>query len=118
MSKFSGRCDLYDTLIMIGDVKDFSKVHIFINDNPIELRIDSQKDLIPYYACIPSVSVYSNGEYFIRIGGEVCFLAEERCFYKYVLYEEMIENGYDKNIAYKWCYGLEKFIEKLKSEGE
>lgn len=116
MSKFSGRCDLYDSLIMIGEVSDFSNVHIFINDNPIELRIDSQKDLIPYYACIASMSVYNNGKYHIRISGEPCFLAEERDFYKDILYKEMVENGYDKNIAYRWCYGWDRFIEKLRKE--
>lgn len=116
MSKFSGRCDLYDSLIMIGEVSDFSNVHIFINDNPIELRIDSQKDLIPYYACIASVSVYSDGEYFIRISGKPCFLAKEHDFHKDVLYEEMVENGYDKNTAYMWCYGWKRFIEKFKKE--
>jgi hypothetical protein len=118
MSVFSGRCDLYDTLIIIGEVEDFSKVHIFINDNPIELRIDSQKDLIPYYACISSISAYDNGEYFIRISGEPCFLEEESDYRKDILYEEMVKNGYDKNTAYKRCYGWKRFVEKLKSEGE
>lgn len=116
MSRFSGRCDLYDSLIMIGKVVDYSKVHIFIDDNPIELRIDSQNDLIPYYACIPSVSVYSDGEYFIRISGEPCFLEEESDYHKDILYEEMVKNGYDKNTAYMWCYGWDRFIEKFRKE--
>jgi hypothetical protein len=116
MSNFSGRCDLYDTLIIIGEVEDFSKVHIFINDNPIELRIDSRKDLIPYNACIPSISAHSNGEYFIRISGEPCFLEEESDYRKDILYEEMVKNGYDKNVAYKWCYGWKRFLEKFRKE--
>ena len=50
VSIYSGKCDVYDSLVMINDVTDFSNVRIYASDNHIiPLRIDSQKDLIPYY---------------------------------------------------------------------
>lgn len=53
MSIYSGKCDVYDSLVMINNMTDFSKVKIYASDNHIiPLRIDSQKDLIPYYPYI------------------------------------------------------------------
>lgn len=50
VSIYSGKCDVYDSLVMINDITDFSNVRIYASDNHIiPLRIDSQKDLIPYY---------------------------------------------------------------------
>ena len=57
MSKYSSRCDVYDSL---ADVTDFSKIKIFAYDNDIvPLRIDSQKDLMPYY---PYIVAIQNGD--------------------------------------------------------
>lgn len=67
----------YDSLIEIGEVTDFSKVHIYINHNPVELRIDSYKDLIPYFPCVPSVETHSNGEYRIWLSGKPWYRIEE-----------------------------------------
>ena len=56
ISKFSGKCDVYDSLVMIREVKDFSKVIIYAADNEvIPLRINSKKDLIPYYPYLTSI---------------------------------------------------------------
>jgi hypothetical protein len=77
MSVYSGKCDLYDSLIGIGKVTDFSKVHIYINDNPVELRIDSYKDLIPYFPCVPRVETHYGGEYRIWLSGKPWYRIEE-----------------------------------------
>lgn len=50
ISYLTGKCDCYDTLVMIHKVTDFSNVRIYAaNNGLIPLRIDSQKDLMPYY---------------------------------------------------------------------
>ena len=42
VSIYSGKCDVYDSLVMINDVTDFSNVRIYASDNHIiPLRIDS-----------------------------------------------------------------------------
>jgi len=188
-SCFSGKCDLYDSLIEIGKVTDFSKVHIYINDNPVELRIDSYKDLIPYFPCVSRVETHSNGEYRIWLSGKPWYRIEEEdllriylrdlttCYNKlkrdknlsletlierynskynwrshkeelitelasrlievkgkkdkvYIgdlylpskdwfrkrLYEEMIKNGWREEVAYYWCYGWNRWTERVKDE--
>lgn len=77
MSVYSGKCDLFDSLIAIGKVTDFSKVHIYINDNPVELRIDSYKDLIPYFPCVPRVETHCGGEYRIWLSGKPWYRVDE-----------------------------------------
>lgn len=58
ISKYSGRCDLYDVLVDIREITDFSKVKIYAANNSIvSLRIDSQKDLMPYYPYLIAISV-------------------------------------------------------------
>lgn len=76
-SMWSGKADVYDSLIMIGKTTDFSKVHIYADGNPIELRIDSYKDLIPYFPCIPSIETYSDGEYRIYTSSTPYYRKEE-----------------------------------------
>ena len=187
ISVYSGRCDLADILIGIGEATDFSKVHIYINDNPVELRIDSYKDLIPYFPCIPSISTYSDGECRICISGKpsyrrdeedllriylrdltTCYnrLKRDKClsldglikvyvtkytwsrtkdeliselakrlfeakgkkdkvdisdlylpnYYRKTLYEEMVNNGWRESVAYCWCYGWSRWLERTKDE--
>lgn len=56
MSGYSGKCDVYDSLVMIREVKDFSNVKIYAADNEvIPLKINSKKDLIPYYPYLTSI---------------------------------------------------------------
>ena len=77
MSIFSGKCDIYDSLIEICGVTDFSKVHIFVKNNPVELRIDSYKDLIPYFPCLTGVSTNHDGEHYIYTSGKPWYRTEE-----------------------------------------
>lgn len=63
ISKFSGKCDVYDSLIMINGYTDEElkhKVTIYKNDLIAPLQINSRKDLIPYYAHIISSSCHNN----------------------------------------------------------
>ena len=189
-SCFSGCCDVYDSLIVIGEVTDFSKVHIYLHDSPVELRIDSYRDLIPYFPCVPSITTHCNGEYRICISGKPSYRKEEEdllriylrdlttCYnwlrrnknlsletlvekynskyswwgspkeeivtklasklieakgnkdkvdisdlylpsgdwFRKRLYEEMINNGWEESVAYRWCYGWNRWAERKRDE--
>lgn len=189
MSVYSGKCDLFDSLIEIGKVTDFSKVHIYINDNLVELRIDSYKDLIPYFPCVPSVQTHCDGEYRIWLSGKPWYRVEEeqmlniylrdlitcysrlkrdKClsldglikvyvtkytwsrtkdeliselakrlfeakgkknkvdisdlylpsgdYFRKRLYKEMVDNGWEESVAYRWCFGWKRWTERIKDE--
>lgn len=60
MSKYSGKCDFYDHIEIFG-LDNVLASNIYIGDNPVPLRIDSQKDCIPYYAHLVSMSATTNG---------------------------------------------------------
>lgn len=52
MSRFSGKCDCYDTLVMIHKYTDDelkNNVKIYIYGDPEPIKIEKRKDLIPYY---------------------------------------------------------------------
>ena len=71
ISKYSNKCDLYDVLVDIREITDFSKVKIYAANNSIvPLRIDSQKDLMPYYPYIVAISI-SNSD-----GTQIIHLSE------------------------------------------
>lgn len=79
ISKYSGRCDCYDVLVDIREITDFSKVKIYAYGNfIIPLRIDSQKDLMPYYPYIVAISVgNSDGTQIIHLSKKSYVDAEE-----------------------------------------
>ena len=63
MSRYSGRCDIFDTLIMIHEYTDEelkNNVTIYKSGSSEPLLINSRKDLIPYYAHIISSSCHNN----------------------------------------------------------
>lgn len=83
MSQFSGKCDLYDTLICIHNTTDWSKV--YISQNNTRLPINSQRDLVPYYPYLIGSACYSNGEASINISKESFVDREERERLEYIL---------------------------------
>ena len=72
MSKYSGKCDIYDSLIMIREMNkdsDWSKVKIKQYTNELdengyhkvkELKINSLKDVVPYFPFIEVSAYYDN----------------------------------------------------------
>ena len=67
MSIYTGKADLFDSLVMIHQVTDFSNIQIYAAHNDIiPLRIDSQKDLIPYYPYLISIMSSSKDDNGIR----------------------------------------------------
>lgn len=79
MSCYSGRCDVFDVLVDIREITDFSKVKIYAaNNSIIPLRIDSQKDLMPYYPYTVAISVgNSDGTQIIHLSQKSYVDAEE-----------------------------------------
>ena len=59
MSKYSGKCDLYDSIMIYAGDKDVEeilpKVSIYLGESIIPLRIDTYKDLIPYFPFVPYI---------------------------------------------------------------
>lgn len=65
MSKFSGKCDVYDTLISIHQYTDEelkNNVKIYVGSSKEPLQINSCKDLIPYYPYIVASASFNNPE--------------------------------------------------------
>lgn len=63
MSVYSGRCDVYDSLVEINRYTDEelkNNVDIYIGNIGTPLKIESQKDLIPYYAHLIGSACYNN----------------------------------------------------------
>ena len=65
MSVYSGKCDLYDSLVMIHGYEEEvlkNNVIIYVGDSKEPLKINSSKDLIPYYPYLISMSYHDNIE--------------------------------------------------------
>ena len=65
MSKFSGKCDVYDSLIGINRYTEEelkNNVKIYVGNNTEPLHIEKISDLIPYYPYLIAVGCYDNVE--------------------------------------------------------
>lgn len=65
MSRFSGKCDFYDSIVMIHEytLEELqNKVRIYIGGSKIPLHIENMEDLIPYYPYIVIAAYYDNVE--------------------------------------------------------
>lgn len=63
MSMYSGKCDLYDSLIMIHNYEEeelLKNVLIFVGNNKEPLKLKSSKELIPYYPYIICCAHFDN----------------------------------------------------------
>lgn len=69
MSKFSGKCDVYDHFCNKSD-EYIKNSKIFLGENPVPLRIDNHHDLAPYYSHI----IYLGGG---DQGGYSCHITEK-----------------------------------------
>lgn len=81
MSMFSGKCDCYDTLVVIHNYTEIdlkNKVEIYVGNNTEPLHIDSYKDLIPYYPHLISSAMFSKGKSVVHLSSESFVDSEER----------------------------------------
>ncbi len=126
ISKYSGKCDLYDVLVDIREVTDFSKVKIYAANNFIvPLRIDSQKDLMPYYPYIVAISVgNSDGTQIIHLSEKSYIDSEEeerltgnldtlKCYYRR---QKRRHEPFDSDEALKKIYFFDSTPEYYKKE--
>ena len=113
MSRYSGKCDLYDMLDGYDD--SFianSKFYIDADYRSHKLDIHTRKDCIPYYPYIVGmcgIDVKNNNGTFHL--GTKPYYEEERTIddetkqlYRKELYEYMIKNGFSEIKAYQWCF--------------
>ena len=60
MSKFTGKCDFYDHIEIFG-LENVLKSDIYIGNKEHPIKVESEKDLVPYYPRLISIS-YCNRE--------------------------------------------------------
>lgn len=90
MSRFSGKCDCYDSLIAINQYTEeelINNVTIYVGDNVNPLKITRKEDLIPYYPYIISTACFNNKERksIIHLSSESYVDIEERELLKWNL---------------------------------
>ena len=140
MSRFSGKCDLYDTIEMIHcdseeavqEFIDNAEFYIWIGSRRHRLNITNRKELALYYPYIISMSACSNGYHNITLSGD-CFIdREERerleISLGYILKDyrrykrKKLKFTYDNYIGeYKYSYMPEykkELIRRVEKDGE
>lgn len=167
MSKFSGKCDFCDTVMIHGPDVIINDYRVYVGGQIVPLAFAEVKDLIPYYPYIVSMMSCNHNGGVIWLSEEswvdkeerdllkfelsnaiklwrkckrkkVSFAEEsEKCWtlfsrkkeivqrvaekgdkatiedihlevsehYRKLLYDEMVENGWDEYTSFKWCYG-------------
>lgn len=89
MSRYSGKCDCYDSLVMIHEYTEDelkNNVRIYVGNSDIPLKIESYKDLIPFYP------------YLI---GSACFDNEERKSIIHLSSESFVDREERESLEYK-----------------
>lgn len=77
MSRYSGKCDVYDWFSEYTD-EDIKKCKIYVGDECMPLRIDSRRDLMPYYPRLVVLGWGSGKTRSVRISTESFVDREER----------------------------------------
>ena len=67
MSKFSGKCDLYDCIEIQGGFDEFKKVYKELYVGNQKLEYETELDLAPFYGHIPIHSYVFNGEGYMKL---------------------------------------------------
>jgi hypothetical protein len=78
MSRYSGKCDLADTIDIHGERILNAKIYVGLSNKP--LQINAMKDLIPYYPHIIGAACFDNveGKSVIHLSSESWVDHEER----------------------------------------
>lgn len=128
MSKFSGKCDFYDSAIMIHQYteEEFkNNVIIYVGNNPEPLKINSMKDLIPYYPYLVSMAAYNNVERksVIHLCSESFVDQEEREILTWKLEHlikiynrckrKKVEFDIDAAVKEVCCFGVDDYVREL-----
>lgn len=120
MSIFSGKCDIYDHYIMLGDFKtieeidDFifkSKFNIYEGNVRKELEINNLRDLVPYYAHIISAGCFSKYGDNVTLSSESYIDLHEKEILEYELWR--ITNVIKKLKKSNNSFSKEKILDEL-----
>lgn len=113
MSQFSGKCDLYDTLIDIYGFENSKNSKIYVGDSKIPLVINSQKDLIPYYPNLICTGAFNNitGEHVLHITKESYVDIEEK--ERLDMYLKSVLKIYNRCKRKKEVFDFEKATEQV-----
>ncbi len=86
MSKYSGKCDVYD---MCGDYLDekIRNTRFYVDENIIPLRIDNQKDLMPYYPFLVGMAFMDKDGGVVRMSKRSFVDTEEEMFLEFDMTE-------------------------------
>lgn len=120
MSLFSGKCDVYDSIVMISCDSDIDKVNEYLKTCDIyictsdgkrhKLDIKTYRDLIPYFPYLIAIAVASATSATIVLSNKSFIDSEE---------EEMLKFRYDDCIKYyKKCkrnktkFDIEEYLHK------
>ena len=111
MSRYSGKCDVYDHLGDATDERLRDNTNIYISDNPIPLRINNQHDLAPYYPYLIGIGSWSDGHAELRLSTESFIDAEEREHLNWKL--DDAKRYWRKCKRHKIPYDIEEAIKKI-----
>lgn len=120
ISKYSGRCDAYDTLMMIHkytdeELKNNTKIYVGYNTEP--LHIENKKDLIPYYAHLIGCAFFDNKDKksVIHLSSESSVDREERESLEFKL--KRIFTIYNRCKRKKVEFDVDKVVEEVSWNG-
>ena len=182
ISKFSGKCDLYDTIVIHGINNIISNYKIYGYNQLLPLEVIQEKDLIPYYPylvaimtsdrenggiirlskesfvdseerdnlqsrlndvirywkkckrnktefnkeeALKKIFIFTHRECDIEIVDRVSYFGDKATidgihdpihdYFRGLLFDEMVNNGWDKNTAFYWIYG---YTRKMNNRSE
>ena len=61
MSLYSGKCDFAD-MVDIWGIEKAINADVYLYDSLIPLRIETEKDLVPFYPFLPSCQIWKDGK--------------------------------------------------------
>lgn len=113
MSRYSGKCDVYDSLIDIREITDFSKLKVYAAGHElVPLRIDSIKELAPYFPYATSIMHGgSDGELIIHLSKESATDSKEQNFLEAVM--NNVKRYYRKCKREKKDFDREKALKQI-----
>ena len=111
MSRYSGKCDLADTIYMQGEKILNSSIYVGNSNKP--LQINNMTDLIPYYPYIISSAYFDNVK-----GKSVIYLPEESWVdyeekYSLMLYLQRILRIYNRCKRKKITFETEAAVQEV-----
>jgi hypothetical protein len=130
MSKYSGYKDVYDHYGKCTD-DELKEMTFWVGENPTPLRIESQKDLAPYYPNLIKGEAVKKGHQLCRFSQEPIYafpfedesvkeaVMTKTYAYRWLLSCEMIRLGWNQGEAYHWTKlndKWEEYADKLDKE--